>query len=88
MNEEELKKEINGGIDYANPNRVWKAIGDLEDLSFQKGKLEERERIREEIRLLRHLWDKGNCNDREKECLNYACDRIEEQLQKEIGDEK
>ena len=75
MNEEELKKEINVGISYTNPNRVWKAIGDLEDLSFQKGKLEQKKEDNNilikysKLRLYR----------------SKSCQLLIKQLQKEIG---
>ena len=73
MNEEELKKEINVGISYTNPNRVWKAIGDLEDLGFQKGKLEVLNKLNETYPDLKTQEDR-------KIFVKWK-----EQLQKEIG---
>jgi len=50
--EKKLIEEINKGIDYSNGNRVWKAIGSLEDIKFNAGKSEQKAKTKEIIEKL------------------------------------
>jgi hypothetical protein len=55
--EKTIEKEINIGIDYANPNRVWKGAGDLIDLKVKQAKAETMKKVFEdELRFLKN-WN-------------------------------
>ena len=71
-----LKEALIRFYDKSYKKQLIPAFQKAISLSFQAGQKQEREDVLKEIELLRHLWNKGNCNNNEKECLNYACDKI------------
>ena len=83
--EKKIIEEINKGIDYSNGNRVWKAVGDLEDIKFEAGEAKAIKKVMKIIKKQKepsNRWSLKLDNREQLAYFNGYEDTIEELISK------